>query len=192
MLVHEAVYDEFLEQLAHGAQARRLGDPLDAETQQGPQVDAAHLDRIDAYVREAVADGAHCLTGGFRPEPDDFFYAPTLITGASSDARISREEVFGPVACVYPFADLDQALHAANDTDFGLSACIWTTDPDTARTAAAGLQVGTCWINGFGSFDPQVPWGGTKLSGTGRELGSAGLHEFLNTKAVWDPTPQYG
>ncbi|GAA4996700.1 aldehyde dehydrogenase family protein [Yinghuangia aomiensis] len=189
IFVHEALYGEFLERLVCGARTRRLGDPLDAATQQGPQIDDAHLGRIDAYVREAVAGGARCATGGGRPTPDALFYAPTFVTGASRDARISREEIFGPVACVYPFADLGEALHAANDTDFGLSASVWTSNPETARKAATGLQVGTCWINGFGSFDPNVPWGGTKLSGRGRELGAVGLHEFLDTKAVWDLMP---
>lgn len=189
ILVQDALYSEFLERLVHKTRARRLGDPLDAATRQGPQIDAAHLDRIDAYVREAVAEGAHCATGGARPMPDALFYAPTLVTGALREARISREEVFGPVASVHPFADLEEALRAANDTDFGLSASVWTSDPETARTATAGLQAGTCWVNGFGSFDPQIPWGGVKMSGRGRELGPQGLHEFLDSKAVWDLMP---
>ncbi|GHH67351.1 aldehyde dehydrogenase [Streptosporangium violaceochromogenes] len=183
--VEREIYDEFLGRLVTAAGARRLGDPFDDATEQGPQIDRAHFERIDGYVKRALQAGARCAAGGAPSDLGGLYYAPTVVTGATPDMEISRDEVFGPVGTVSPFEGLEEAVTAANDTDYGLSASVWTGDWGTAHEFASRVRTGTCWINCFGYFMEYAPWGGVKLSGLGRELGAEGLDEFLVTKTLF-------
>ncbi|MER5264300.1 aldehyde dehydrogenase family protein [Actinosynnema sp. NPDC002837] len=185
ILVQQDIYDEFLTRLVGRAERRVLGDQFDDGTEQGPQIDRAHLARIDGMVRESLASGARAETGGRAGDDGGLHYLPTLLTGVGRADRISREEVFGPVACVYPFRDAAEAVEIANDSEYGLSASLWTKDAGTADKLVDELRVGTVWLNCFGYFMPYIPWGGTKLSGNGRELGREGIDEYLVTKAVY-------
>ncbi|NUW37165.1 aldehyde dehydrogenase family protein [Nonomuraea sp. SMC257] len=183
--VERPIFNEFLERLGAAALARRLGDPMDEATEQGPQIDRAHLERIDGYVQRALAAGAKAAVGGRPSKIGALWYEPTIITGAVPSMEISREEVFGPVGCVYPFDGFDEGVGAANDTEYGLSASVWTGDRKVADRFAAVVRAGTCWINCFGYFMEYAPWGGVKKSGLGRELGAEGLEEFLVTKTLY-------
>lgn len=186
VLVHDAIADDFVEAVVEATASRRLGDPLDDATQQGPQIDAAHLATIDGYVRRAEAEGARVLIGGSVPDSlGGTFYAPTILDGATPQMEISRAEVFGPVGSVYRISDLDAAIENANNTDFGLASCIWSASEEIIDRFVRESRVGVCWVNTFGLFDPEVPWGGTKRSGYGRELGHEGLREFTVTKTVY-------
>ena len=183
--VQRDAYDEFVARLVTLARERRLGDPLDDSSQQGPLIDRDHLRSVHAKVTAAVEAGATCLTGGSPAELGGLFYAPTLLSEAPANLPISRDEVFGPVGCVYPFDSVEEAVALANDSDYGLSASVWTRDTATAETFAERVRVGTCWVNCFGYFLPHVPWGGVKLSGNGKDLGLEGIEEFLTTKVVY-------
>ncbi len=186
VVVHDAIADDFVAAIVEATASRRLGDPLDDATQQGPQIDAAHVAHIDGYVRRAEADGARVLIGGSVPDAlGGTFYAPTILDSTTPDMEISRAEVFGPVGCVYRVADLDAAIALANDSDFGLASCVWSGSDDVIERFVRESRVGVCWVNTFGLFDPEVPWGGTKRSGYGRELGHEALREFTVTKTVY-------
>jgi aldehyde dehydrogenase (NAD+) len=184
LVVDRRVYQEVVEGVAAIAGERKLGDPLDESTDQGPQIDLAHVSRIDGYVTAATAAGANCIVGGEPTGDGGQFYRPTLLADVTSEMAISREEVFGPVGAVIPFDGLDQAIEVANDRDFGLAAAVWTQDERSAAQFARRVRSGTCWINCYEYFDSVAPWGGRKLSGHGRELGARGLGEFLESKTI--------
>ncbi|MBA2636757.1 MAG: aldehyde dehydrogenase family protein [Solirubrobacterales bacterium] len=185
-IVHEDIADAFIEAVVEATRERQLGDPLDDSTQQGPQIDAAHVKHIHSLVAQAKEQGASILAGGETP-PDlgGNFYAPTIIDGARHDMRISQEEIFGPVGCMYRASDLDSAIDQANATPFGLSSAVWASDPYVLDRFVRESRVGVCWVNTFELFDPEVPWGGTKRSGYGRELGHEALGEFTTAKTVY-------
>ena len=184
-LVHESVVDQFVQGVVDLTSKRRLGDPLSDETEQGPQIDRRHFDRIDSYVKQAVTDGARCVLGGGQAPNGGLFYAPTILADVRVDTKIAQEEVFGPVGAVFSFAELDDAIQLANATSYGLAAAVWTTTPSVAEHFVRELRVGTCWVNCYGAFDTNAPWGGMKQSGIGRELGRDGLDAFLETKTVF-------
>jgi aldehyde dehydrogenase (NAD+) len=183
--IHEQIFDEFTEKISAALANRRLGDPLNDDTEQGPQIDHSHFKRIDSYVKEAVSDGAICVTGGRQASIGGLFYEPTILSNAQHDMRVVREEIFGPVGCIFPFSNFDQAIEMANDTKFGLAAAIWTKTDSLAERFIRECRVGTCWVNCYGYFDTVAPWGGMKLSGRGRELGRDGVDAFLETKTVF-------
>jgi acyl-CoA reductase-like NAD-dependent aldehyde dehydrogenase len=185
--VHERIADDFVAAVVELAERRILGDQLDQATEQGPQIDAAHVARIAAFVDEARAAGARVLTGGRTPDSlGGNFYAPTILEDVTDDMRVAREEVFGPVGCIYRVGDdLDAAITRVNDTPYGLSSSIYSNDDEILSHFVDRARVGVCWVNTFGLFDPEVPWGGTRLSGYGRELGHAALREFTTSKSVY-------
>jgi acyl-CoA reductase-like NAD-dependent aldehyde dehydrogenase len=188
--VHDDIADAFIAAVVEATAQRRLGDPLDDATRQGPQIDPAHVRRIDGYVQEARGQGARVLTGGGTPdELGGNFYAPTVIEGATPEMRVSREEVFGPVGCVFRVGDLDTAIARANDTPYGLSSSVWASEEDVLERFVRESRVGACWVNTFGLFDPEVPWGGTKMSGYGRELGEEAVLQFTVPKSVYWERP---
>ena len=154
-------------------------------------VNAAAVDGIETQVEDARAKGATILCGGERvegpggPERPGCFYRPTVVTDIAPGMRVATEEVFGPVALLFRVADADEALALANDSEFGLGSSVWTDDPDEQQYFVAGLQAGQVFVNGMTMSMPELPFGGIKSSGTGRELSSFGMHEFCNVKSVW-------
>jgi succinate-semialdehyde dehydrogenase/glutarate-semialdehyde dehydrogenase len=190
-IVHEAVAEEFTERFVAAMAALSVGDPFDPATEVGPLINAAAVDGIEAQVEDARAKGATILCGGERvvgpggPDRPGCFYRPTVITDIAPGMRVATEEVFGPVALLYTVADADEALALANDSEFGLGSSVWTNDPDEQQRFASGLQTGQVFVNGMTVSMPQLPFGGIKGSGIGRELSSFGVHEFCNVKSVW-------
>lgn len=190
VLVERPIFDEFAQRFVHAAGRLRVGDPFDPASDQGAIVSQAQLQKTMQYVELARADGGQILGGGRRPANlpdrcrDGFFYEPTVIAGLTPDCRVNREEIFGPVATLTPFADEREALSIANGTDYGLSASIWTQDVRRAHRFADALEAGTVWINCWLLRDLRVPFGGMKQSGVGREGGDEAMRFFTEPKNV--------
>ncbi|MGB2571244.1 aldehyde dehydrogenase family protein [Micromonospora citrea] len=185
MLVHRARYEEALALAAQAAAGYRLGDPFDPATRLGPLVSAAQRERVREHVARGLADGGRLVAGGpDAPVPDrGFFVAPTVIADVDPDSALAQEEVFGPVLAVIPVDDDEHAVAVANNSRYGLAGAVWSADTDRALAVARRMRTGAVDINGA-PFNPLAPFGGYKQSGLGRELGSYGLDEFLQTKAI--------
>ncbi|MCK8475540.1 aldehyde dehydrogenase family protein [Microbacterium aurugineum] len=183
--VHADVYDEWLEAFVAHMAATTYGDPLAEGTGFGPMATAQV--RADAHelVADAVAKGVTVRVGGELPDGPGWFYPATVLTEVTPEMRIFREECFGPVACVYKVTSIDEAIAAANDSDFGLAAGVWSADPDEIARLQAELEFGSVFANGNSASFFGLPFGGVKDSGYGRELGSFGIREFVNAKTVW-------
>ena len=184
-IVHTDVYDEFARLFAEKTSALVVGDPLDPATDIGPIATASGRDDLADLVDDAVAKGAELLTGGSAVDGPGYFYSPTVLAGLTDDMRIVLEEAFGPVASLYRVADREEALRIANQTTFGLSSAVWTTDADDEAWFIRNLDAGGVFINGMTISYPELPFGGIKDSGYGRELAAAGIREFCNLKTVW-------
>lgn len=184
VFVEESIHDEFVERLTRLASARRLGDPLSPETDQGPQVDQAQFDKIMSYIEKGNEEGAQCCTGGGRSGDRGYFVEPTIFSGVTDDMAIAREEIFGPVMSVLKFKNWDELLERANNTCYGLAAAVWTRDVSKAHDFARRVRAGTVWVNCYDVFDAAAPFGGFKMSGQGRELGEEGLKAYTETKTV--------
>jgi betaine-aldehyde dehydrogenase len=154
----------------------------------GPLISAQHLEKVESYVKIGVDEGAKLLCGGKRPVAADLeqghFFAPTVFDQVTPTMRIAREEIFGPVLSVISFRSEDEAIQIANDTDFGLAAGVWTQDITKAMRVIREIRAGITWINTYHPTFHELPWGGYKQSGIGRELGLYGIEEYLETKQV--------
>jgi aldehyde dehydrogenase (NAD+) len=170
LYVEDDIHDEFVDRLQEKNKDRKVGDPFDPETEQGPQVDQAQFDKILQYVEYGKQDGAKLMNGGKRHGDKGYFIEPTMFTNVKDDMRIAREEIFGPVLSVLKFSDLDEIAKRANNSNFGLAAAVWTRDIGKAHTLASKIRAGTVWINCYDVFDAAAPFGGFKESGIGREL----------------------
>lgn len=184
VFVEEAIHEAFVEKLVKRAKGRRLGDPFDPTTTQGPQVDQAQFDKILGYIDKGVEEGAKCLTGGRRWGKKGFYVEPTVFDRVTDEMAIAREEIFGPVLGILPFQKIDEVIDRANRTFYGLAAAVWTRDVGKAHKIASSVRAGTVWINCYDVFDAAAPFGGFKMSGIGRELGEAGLANYTELKTV--------
>jgi succinate-semialdehyde dehydrogenase/glutarate-semialdehyde dehydrogenase len=184
-IVHADVYDEFVTLFTDKMSALKVGDPMDEATDVGPLATEGGLSDVAELVDDAVAKGAQVLTGGSAPDGPGFFYSPTVLAGLTDDMRIVLEETFGPVASVYKAADREEAVRVANQTTFGLSSSVWSNDQAEQDWFIANLDAGAVFVNGMTVSYPELPFGGVKDSGYGRELAAAGIQEFCNLKTVW-------
>jgi acyl-CoA reductase-like NAD-dependent aldehyde dehydrogenase len=187
LFVERKVHDQLVEQLVERAKKLNMGDPLDPNTRMGPVAMKSQQDSVMGYIEKGKAEGAKVATGGatHKVNGKGFFVQPTILTGATNQMTIAREEIFGPVLTVIPFDTMEEALKLANDTPYGLASGVYTQDITKAHKFARGLRAGTVWVNMYNFYDPGVPFGGYKQSGFGRELGEAALEGYTNTKSVW-------
>ena len=184
VFVQENIHDQFINRMSQINAERRLGDPLDPSTEQGPQVDQAQFDKIMSYIEKGKSSGAACVTGGERFGDKGYYVQPTVFDGVTDDMPIATDEIFGPVMSVLTFKDVDEVIDRGNNTFYGLAAAVWTKDVKKAHHMAAKLRAGTVWVNCYDVFDTAAPFGGFKMSGIGRELGICGLDAYTETKTV--------
>jgi phenylacetaldehyde dehydrogenase len=184
LFVQQSRFDEVVDGVAEIAKSIKLGSGLDEGTQMGPLVSDEQFRRVTGYLESGRADGATAVTGGGRFGDRGYFVEPTVLTNTDPSMKIVREEIFGPVVVAAPFSDLDEIASAANDTEYGLGAGIWTKDISKAHALAKKIRAGTVWINCYNVFDASLPFGGYKQSGWGREMGHEVLEAYTEVKAV--------
>ncbi|HYT72813.1 MAG TPA: NAD-dependent succinate-semialdehyde dehydrogenase [Gemmatimonadales bacterium] len=184
-IVVEPVADRFLELFVSAMRSRRIGDPLQPDTEIGPQARLDLRANLHRQVEESVRRGARVLLGGVAPEGPGFFYPPTVLAAVAEGMPAFDEEVFGPAAAVIRVRDEAEAVRVANASSYGLGASLWTADPARGERLARELEVGSVFVNALVKSDPRLPFGGVKRSGYGRELSEYGLKEFVNVKTVW-------
>ena len=191
LYAHRTIHDELLDAVAGHAAKLKIGNGLDPDTNFGPLVSQEQWDRVSSYVQIGADEGARLHTGGQRPAGLDagldggFFFQPTILADTTRDMRVVREEIFGPVLSALSWDDTDDLIAQANDSEFGLSAGIWTNDLKSAHRIAAQVKAGTVWINCFNLVDPASPFGGFKQSGWGREHGRQAMELYSEIKSVW-------
>lgn len=185
LFVQESIYDKFMDLFASKVQSIRVGNPLEATTQMGPQVSAQQLKTIEKYVAIGLEEGAELVTGGQRGKKNGYYFTPTIFGDVTNEMTIAREEIFGPVVSVIRFKDEEDALRQANDTIYGLASGIWTNDLKRAHRMARGIQAGTVYVNTYSMLDSTTPFGGMKQSGFGRELGVQAMDMYTHSKSVW-------
>ncbi len=184
LYVEEKIHDQFVEKLTGIAKSRRVGDPFDMKTHQGPQVSREQFDRVMHYIDVGNKQGAKRVVGGNRVGDRGFFIEPTVFTGVKDEMTIAQEEIFGPVMCVMPFKDVDDVVSRANKSVYGLAAAVWTKDIEKAMRISNSVRAGTVWVNCYDVFDAGAPFGGYKMSGIGRELGEYALEHYTEVKTV--------
>jgi len=193
VFVQEKIYNEFLEKVSQRTKKIRIGDPKDPQTQMGALISSNHLNRVQEFIRSGVSEGASLLCGGSIPEwPESLkhlrngnFLTPAIFAKCKDTMRIVREEIFGPVMTVLPFSTEEEAIARANSSEFGLGAGVFTRDISRAHRVAAAMEAGTCWINTYNITPIEVPFGGVKQSGLGRENGLEALEYYTRVKSVY-------
>lgn len=185
LLVEAKARDELLERVVAISRKVRIGDPLDETVQVGSLIHRPHLEKIERYIGEGRAAGAEVITGGERLGNVGNYFAPTIFTGVTADMSIAREEIFGPVLATFSFETPEEAIRLANETSYGLSAMVWSTDLNKAISTIRQVRAGRTWINGYGDGTPEMGIGGYKQSGIGRETGKYGFDEYSSFKNVW-------
>jgi aldehyde dehydrogenase (NAD+) len=161
-----------------------VGNPFDAQTEQGPQVDKEQFEKVMGYIEAGKRDGAKLLVGGGRSGNAGYFIQPTVFADVSDEMKICREEIFGPVMSIIKFKTIDEVVKRANTTAYGLAAAVWTKDITKAMAISNSVRAGTVWVNCYDVFDAAAPFGGFKQSGLGRELGEYGLQNYIEVKTV--------
>jgi aldehyde dehydrogenase (NAD+) len=184
LFVESKCYDEFVERSIARAKRRTVGDPMDPNTEQGPQVDDVQFNKVMGYIESGKRDGAKLAHGGERVGSRGYFIEPTVFVDVKDDMQIAREEIFGPVMSIIKFDDLNDVVRRANKTLYGLAAAVWTRDIGKAHAIANRVRAGTVWVNCYDVFDPGAPFGGFKQSGIGREMGEYGLQQYTELKTV--------
>jgi succinate-semialdehyde dehydrogenase / glutarate-semialdehyde dehydrogenase len=184
-IVHEHIADKFEKDFVAKMENLKLGDPFDENTEVGPLANEDAVTSLHADVQKSIDAGAKLLTGGKPANLPGFFYLPTVLTNVPKNSPAYAEEFFGPVASLFRVKNIDEAIHIANDTRFGLGASAWSNDPEEQERFINDLEAGMVFINQMVASDPRVPFGGVKRSGVGRELSTYGIREFANVKTVW-------
>ncbi|XP_011304106.1 aldehyde dehydrogenase, cytosolic 1 [Fopius arisanus] len=184
VFVQSKIYDEFVKKSKAMALKRKLGDPFDPTTEQGPQVDDEIFERVMGYLKVGVAEGATLEVGGKRFGTLGYYIQPTIFSNVKDNMRIAREEIFGPVQSIFKFDTMEEVIKRANDTTYGLGAGVITNDINKALKFAQAVESGSVWINQYDAICPQAPFGGWKQSGIGRELGEEALNSYLETKSI--------
>lgn len=189
LLVEDKVYDSFVNRLAERAKAMKVGDPLDPATEMGAQISKAQMERILGYIESGRQEGAEVVCGGRRDtegvKANGYYVQPTIFAGVKPRMKIAQEEIFGPVLAALKFHDEDEAAAIANSTVYGLASAVWTRDVRLAHRMAQKIKAGSVWINDYNCFDSASPFGGTKQSGYGREMGAHALESYTQVKSVW-------
>jgi betaine-aldehyde dehydrogenase len=189
LFVHESIWDDFLKRFTDRVRSIRIGNPLEERTQMGPLTSKEHQKRVLGYVDIAKGEGAQILFGGKTPGTTEtargYYVQPTLVRADDPKMRVCQEEVFGPFITITPFADEEAAVEMANGVPYGLGAGFWTRDLRRAHRIAAQLKAGMVWVNSYKLVDPASPFGGSKMSGVGREFGLDAMHEYTQVKSVW-------
>jgi aldehyde dehydrogenase (NAD+) len=184
LFVHEKIYDEFVHKSKEAAAKRKVGNPMEADTDQGPLVDKDQLNKYLHYIKVGQAEGAKLVIGGKQKGQKGFFVEPTVFEGVKDEMTIAKEEIFGPVVSILKFKTVDEVIKRANNSIYGLGAGVVTKNIDNALKIANGLRSGTVWVNCYNAFDSTTPFGGFKNSGIGRELGEYGLKNYTEVKTV--------
>ena len=184
LYVHKKIFDNVVEGLAGVAGSFKLGSGLDPECNMGPLVSQEQLDRVLGYIEKGRSEGGTVVTGGERAYNKGYFVKPTVFTNCGPDATVVREEIFGPVVVATPFDDVEEVAKTANDTVFGLAASVWTKDVSMAHKLARRIKAGTVWVNTHNLVDPNLPFGGFKQSGFGREMGRDAIEMYTEPKSV--------
>ena len=183
-IIHDDIYDSFLEMLKDSVENLVVGDPMLDETQVGPLARRDILDKIAQQVEESIELGANLVCGGEKIDREGYYYLPTILTNITKDMPVYKQETFGPVFSVFKCSDLEDMVKLANDTDFGLGGSVWSKDREKALSIACRIETGAVFINDFTKSDPRLPFGGVKSSGYGRELSEFGIKEFVNVKTI--------
>ncbi|XP_054707204.1 aldehyde dehydrogenase, mitochondrial-like [Uloborus diversus] len=190
IFVEEGIYDKFVEKSVELASKRKVGNPFDLNTQQGPQISETQMDKILSLIGSGKEEGAKMLCGGGRLGDKGYFVSPTVFADVQDNMKIATEEIFGPVMQILKFKTIEELVERANNTMYGLAAGIFSQDIDKITYFSSALQAGTVWVNCYNVFDAQAPFGGFKMSGVGREMGDYGLQAYTEIKTVTMKVPQ--